>query len=74
MIPRNQPADNDASLPANVRKARKTLAERGWSYRAFCAETGYSFTHVAHVLTGRRESRRLLEAIEALPKREEVGA
>lgn len=70
MIPRNRSVGNDPSYSEEVNVARKSLARKGWSYRALAAHLGLSYTQVSHVLTGRRQSRRLLAAIEALPERE----
>lgn len=69
MIPRKQNSVYLRSLSKNVREAKRTLKAKGWSYRAACAELGYSFTHFGHVLSGRRQSARLIQAIDALPER-----
>lgn len=57
-------------FPPEVKQARKHLRITGWTYRAAAEELGVHFTHLALVLTGRRESRRLLTGIMALPERE----
>ena len=72
MFTRNRTLVDDASLSPKVRKARRTLKLNGWSYRAAAPVLGVSYQHIAQVLTGRRESRRLLAAIAALPNRKEV--
>jgi lambda repressor-like predicted transcriptional regulator len=55
---------NDSTALAKV-----TLKKRGWSYRAAAKKLGYSYTHIAHTLTGRRQSRRLLAKIMNLPQK-----
>lgn len=73
MFTRNTRLVDDPSLPPKVRIARKTLAARGWSYRSAAPLMGVTYQHLAMVLTGRRESRRLLAAIHALPSRKEAA-
>ena len=51
-----------------VDTARAALRRKGYSYRRAAAALGCSFTHLSHVLTRRRESRRLLNRIAALPE------
>lgn len=72
MVTRRQKPVYDPSLPEAVNKARISLAEKGWSYRAAAKRLGRHYVHVSLVLRGHRESRRLLEAIAALPDRKEV--
>ena len=55
-----------ADLTPEVIAARESLRAKGWSYREAMIELGCSYTHLAHTLTGRRESKRLLAAIDAL--------
>jgi hypothetical protein len=62
-----QVADDD--LPAAVRAARKHFYAMGWSYRAAAQVLGVGYQHLAYVLNGHRESRRLLAAVRALPPR-----
>ena len=50
--------------------AKRTLKRKGWSYRTAAPRLGVCYQHLALVLTGRRESRRLLLAIDSLPARE----
>lgn len=69
MVTRHHALSNDPSLPANVREAREIIASRGWTLRAAAEHLGYSWGHFILVLTGQRESRRLLAAIEDLPTR-----
>jgi len=45
------------------------LREKGWSYRVGAKQLGVNFTHLHRVLTGERQSARLLRAIEDLPHR-----
>lgn len=47
--------------------AKKTLKEKGWSYRSASPYLNVTATHLCLVLTGRRQSKRLLAAIQALP-------
>lgn len=49
------------------------LRERGWSYRAAAAPLGVHFSHLNHVLNGRRASSALLDRIEKLPSRKAVA-
>jgi hypothetical protein len=65
MISRNRVNDS-------IEMAKVTLKKRGWSYRAVAKELGYSYTHIAHTLTGRRQSRRLLNKIMNLPQKATV--
>jgi hypothetical protein len=51
--------------------AKQIMRQRGWSYRAAAPRLGVCYQHLALVLTGRRESRRLLHAISKLPARKE---
>jgi hypothetical protein len=69
MYSRIQHFDNDPSLSLEVKAARADLRAKGWSYRTAALELGCSLTHLAWVLTGRRQSQRLLDAIVALPVR-----
>jgi len=55
-------------ITPEVKSARTLLIERGWSVRRAHKELGCSFTHLAHVLTGRRVSNRLLRRIMSLPE------
>ena len=73
MLARLQPPCNDPSLSKAVNQARKSLSLKGWSYRTAAPELGVHWTHLAKVLTGKRESRRLLASIHTLPKREEAA-
>jgi lambda repressor-like predicted transcriptional regulator len=49
-------------------RAKESLKRKGWSYRKVAPSLGVHWTHLARVLTGKRDSRRLLRAIEGLPK------
>jgi hypothetical protein len=70
MLTRKQTPVYDPSLPREVNDARKSLAAKGWSYRAAAPLLGVHHVHLALVLKGRRESKRLLGAIRDLPSRE----
>ena len=54
--------------------AKRSLKAKGWSYRTAAPELGVCYQHLAFVLTGRRQSRRLLDKIEALPQRQKEAA
>ena len=47
--------------------AKRSLKAKGWSYRRAAPHLGVNYVHLALVLTGKRESRRLLHRIAALP-------
>lgn len=49
--------------------ARERLRALGWSYRTVAPVLGVCYVHLCFVLTGRRQSRRLLDAIADLPPR-----
>ena len=72
MLARQQKSRKDPSLSEEVEevnKAKAALKAKGWSYRLAAPELAVHYTHLARVLTGRRQSRRLLAAIHALPER-----
>jgi hypothetical protein len=50
-------------------QAKVKLKSKGWSYRSAAPLLGVHYCHLCRVLTGKRESRRLLLAIDALPPR-----
>jgi transcriptional regulator with XRE-family HTH domain len=54
-----------------VAQAKRHLKKTGWSYRKAADRLGYSYTHIAWVLTGRRISYTVLAAILELPKKQE---
>lgn len=54
--------------PPAVQAARNDLRRKGWSHREAAARLGVSTYHLSLVLNGRRESRRILKAIEELPE------
>ena len=72
MLPRQQPSRNDASLPREVKEAKRTLRVRGWSYRTAAPHLGVGWPHLAKVLTGQRRSAALLRRIAQLPPRSEI--
>jgi hypothetical protein len=49
-------------------EACKILKQKGWSYRRVAPELGVTYQHLSDVLNGHRISRRLLDAISALPE------
>lgn len=56
-----------AAKPESTHKA--ILHDKGYSLRLAAPVLGVHFRHLHEVLQGRRKSRRLLRAIEALPPR-----
>jgi len=50
---------------------KQTIKAKGWTYRTAAPELGVCYQHLCLVLTGNRESRRLLKRISALPHRKE---
>ena len=62
------PAELLKPITRQTMAARAALAAGGWSYRKAAKELGCSYQHLAHVLTGCRESISLLARIMALPK------
>jgi DNA-directed RNA polymerase specialized sigma24 family protein len=61
-----------AGLPVEVRRARKHLRIAGWSYREAAEILGVNFTHLALVLTAKRDSKRLLGRVMGLGEKEEI--
>jgi len=55
-------------LSPAVKRARAALTAKGWSYRNAAPVLDVTWQHLAQVLTGRRESERLLRAIQELPE------
>ena len=51
-----------------VQAARNSLRRKGWSQAAAARVLGVSAIHLNYVLNARRESNRLLKAIERLPE------
>ena len=47
-------------------QAKRNIRAQGWSVRRAADELGVSHVHLAYVLAGTRESRRLIEAAAAL--------
>lgn len=50
-------------------RAKDHLKNYGWSYRTAAPVLGVTYTHLSLVLNGQRDSRRLLAAVNRLPKR-----
>jgi hypothetical protein len=50
-------------------QAKAHLKALGWTYRSVAPSLGVGFVHLCLVLNGHRHSRRLLAAIERLPRR-----
>lgn len=59
----------ETDLPDSVKRARQHLREAGWSYRTAAPVLRVHWSHLAQVLTGRRKSDRLCEAVLSLPIR-----
>ena len=53
-------------------QAKVTLKKRGWSNRRAAKRLRVCYQHLNMVLNGRRESARLLRAIEHIPEAPEV--
>ena len=49
-----------------LQRARRVLKEKGWSYRRAAKPLGVHYSHLCLVLTGKRQSRSLLQRIEKL--------
>jgi len=56
----------DRLLSPAVMAARKELKAKGWSYRRAAKPLRVHYSHLCLVLTGKRQSRRLLAAITNL--------
>jgi hypothetical protein len=52
---------------ARLIAAKKTLKNRGWTYREAAPVLGVCFTHLCRVLTGERVSESLLRRISEIP-------
>lgn len=61
------PADTITKRTADVQAARNTLRAKGWTQAAAASVLGITPIHLCYVLNGRRESRRVLNAIQQLP-------
>lgn len=70
VTPKNREKTTKLKCPVTpeVVRARKTLIKRGWSQRRAAKQLNVSYVHLCHVLTGRRQSMRLLRAISELPE------
>jgi len=65
-----KPAATSNAIPKRspeVQEARNTLRRRGWTHETAAEALGVSRVHLTYVLTERRQSRRILNAIAALP-------
>jgi predicted transcriptional regulator len=61
------PAHSTTKRPPAVQAARNELRNKGWKHAEVARLLGVSTVHLSYVLTGRRESRRILDAISNLP-------
>lgn len=57
----------------DVEREKVRFKKRGWSYRTAAPELGVTYQYLCDVLNGRRSSRRLLAAINRLPRRQGGG-
>jgi len=61
------PAHSTTKRPPAVQAARNELRKKGWKHAEVARLLGISTVHLSYVLNGRRESRRILNAISELP-------
>lgn len=54
--------------------AKVELKKRGWTQEQAARKCGVGYEHLNRGLNGHRESRRLIAAVMALPKREEAAS
>lgn len=57
----------EKAISKDVRSARRALKAKGYTYHLAARELGYSYGHLAQVLTCTRDSQRLLDRIQSLP-------
>lgn len=57
-----------ANRPPEVQEARNRLRRKGWMIKEAAVQLGVSTVHLSYVLNARRQSRRILAAIENLPE------
>jgi transcriptional regulator with XRE-family HTH domain len=62
------PAHSTTKRPPAVQAARNALRDKGWKHADVARQLGVTPVHLSYVLTGRRESQRILTAIADLPK------
>jgi hypothetical protein len=51
--------------------AKRSLKSKGWKYRTAAPYLGVTYQHLSEVLNGKRQSRRLISAIQDLPPTKE---
>lgn len=61
---------SEAVIEPTTNDAKESLLKGGWSYRKAAPALGVHWSHLAKVLTGRRESQALLKRIRSLPPME----
>jgi len=57
-----------AKRPPEIQQARNCLRGRGWTIAGVAKHLGITREHLSLVLNGRRQSRRILAAIQELPE------
>ncbi len=60
-------APHATKRPPAVQAARNALRDKGWKHADVARRLGVTPVHLSFVLTGRRQSRRILDAIAELP-------
>jgi len=62
------PAEAITKRSPEIQAARNELRRKGWSQEAAAGQLGVTRVHLTFVLNGRRQSRRILKAIQELPE------
>jgi transcriptional regulator with XRE-family HTH domain len=62
------PANAITKRPPEIQTARNTLRRKGWTQKEAAACLGVTREHLTYVLNARRQSRRILAAIQELPE------
>lgn len=62
-------ATQEQSPVITPEEAKNRMRAKGWSDRTAAKALGCTPVHLSYVLNGHRQSRRLLERVEALPVR-----
>lgn len=64
----------EKAISKDVTRARRALKAKGYTYHEAARQLGYSYGHLAQVLTCTRVSERLLRRIHELPERDAAAA